>query len=684
MLASEAIVLRHYVSAKSKIAISLILGSGILNGLAGTLAPDEIWATRVEPLLDRNCVKCHGGVRQKSGLDLRSLEKILEGGERGAAIIPGDPERSHLYQFVLPDADPQMPVDEKKQLSQDELATFKAWISSLPSATRLLGHAADTNSSWVSDYISKFKAARKPAWTPPQNLRGNEVIDHYIALGWRERKVQPSANCDDATFVRRVFLDLAGRIPTPNEAETFVRDRRVDRRVRLVDQLLKSDDYPRHMREVFDVVLMERREETFENQRRDNHWFQFLEDSFRTNRPWNEIVCAIILARPCSDEDKGAVWYLYERKNSHQSMAEAIAPIAFGVQIKCAQCHNDPLAWEVEQRHYWGLVAAFNRSKNVDTAAGAGVAESATGGFINFANLKKESQPALLAMLTGKTIAERRPAESEKEIDAPDLYEVPPPKEKEKPVRPSVPKFSRREALAEALTRDNPMLARAFVNRIWEMLVGRGLVHPVDQMDSRHRPSHPDLLDWLARDFEKHGYDVKRLIRGVVLSRVYQLESRPRGRKTPSPDSFAYGLEKPLSAEQLARSFEIATGNETSGEGKIAGHDESEIRRAFVAQFPDLFATDYNASLQQATFLSNSKILDDLLQKHPGNATEKLLEIDRMEPRVEKAFEWMLGRSPDPTEREQSLKFLAKKTPEAGVKELLWALLTGSEFQVNH
>ena len=133
---------------------------------------------------------------------------------------------------------------------------------------------------------------------------------------------------------------------------------------------------------------------------------------------------------------------------------------------------------------------------------GPGVAESATGGFISFANLKKESQPATLAFLNGVVVPERRPVDGEKESDTPDLYVVPPPRKRRSLFEPAVPKFSRRAALADAVTRNNPQMAKAFVNRIWAMLLGHGLVTPVDQLDSAHRPSHPDLLNWLASDFE--------------------------------------------------------------------------------------------------------------------------------------------------------------------------------------
>ena len=106
-----------------------------------------------------------------------------------------------------------------------------------------------------------------------------------------------------------------------------------------------------------------------EERRRENGWFAFLESAFKQNRPWNEVVRAMITARPEKPEDKGALWFLYERRNEHQQIAEAVAPVIYGTKIDCAQCHDHPLAREIKQGHYWGLVAAFNRSKNVEKGA---------------------------------------------------------------------------------------------------------------------------------------------------------------------------------------------------------------------------------------------------------------------------------------------------------------------------
>ena len=306
---------------------------------------------------------------EKSGLDLRALNTIMRGGDRGPAITPGSAADSHLYQFVLPGADPHMPLDEKKQLKDDEVAVPRSWINALPS-TNTVQYTRDQHASKCQAYTKAFLALKSHLWTPPEALTAHEVVDGFIERWWQLRQIHPSPPSNDRTFCRRLYLDLAGRIPNPAELNPFLADQRPDKRARLTDCLLASDDYPRHLREVFDVVLLERRDEAAENRRREHGWFAYLERAFRLNYSWDRIVRDLIVARPSDPEDRGAAWYLYERKDNYQAIAEAIAPIAFGVQIGCAQCHNHPLTAEIEQRHYWGLVAAFNRSKNVDCTSG--------------------------------------------------------------------------------------------------------------------------------------------------------------------------------------------------------------------------------------------------------------------------------------------------------------------------
>src|SRR5262249_666255 len=149
--------------------------------------------------------------------------------------------------------------------------------------------AGHDGSSWPQAYLKAFQACKQPVWVPGTNLEPSAVIDGFIERGWSQRHVQPSPPADDRTFVRRVYLDLAGRIPTPAEREALFAEVRPDKRARLVEQILSGKDYPRRMREVFDAVLMERRDENAENQRRDHGWFEYLEHAFASNYSWDKI-----------------------------------------------------------------------------------------------------------------------------------------------------------------------------------------------------------------------------------------------------------------------------------------------------------------------------------------------------------------------------------------------------------
>lgn len=655
-------------------------------GAADADKSSALWSAHIQPLFSQHCFKCHGEVKQKGELDLTTLPAMLKGGESGPAIAPGDPAASLVFKFVQPGAEQHMPPKDY-QLSEDEIALLKMWIASLPKSST--AGAASTNSTpeWnASNY--QLVRPNAPKVLPPKRATASEAIDFYLDRE-RQRLAQAAANksdkvrvklarpADDRAFVRRLYLDVLGRIPTTAEADAFLRSREKNKRAALTDRLLASPEHARHLREVFDVVLMGKRS-------RNDSWNGYLEWAFQTNRPWDRIVRDVLLARPETKVERGAVRFLFDRKDNHQAIVEAVSPALLGLQIQCAQCHNHPLAPEIKQKHYWGMVAFFNRGKNLDTPEGPAISESAIGGFVKFANLKKESQDAVLAFLNDAVIPETRPGDNDKETDTPEKYKLAL-EDGKKAGLGAVPKFSRREEFANLATRDNPLLARAFVNRAWAMLMGRGLVHPVDRMDSAHPPTHPDLLAWLARDFEQSSYDIRRLLRNILLTRAYQLDSTPAGQgPKPPPETFAYALEKPLSAESLWRSTLVAAGYTPDANGNFPQHDKT--RAKFTDAFPDLFPVEFNANLKQALFLTNNQLLDELLQPKDGNLTAKLLALPTPRDRVLAAFTATLGRAPDAEELSRATAYLnlRAKNPEAATRELVWSLLTGAEFRFNH
>jgi hypothetical protein len=333
------------------------------------------------------------------------------------------------------------------------------------------------------------------------------------------------------------------------------------------------------------------------------------------------------------------------------------------------------------------MVAAFNRSKAVDSAAGSGVAESAVGGFIKFTNLKGSSSDALEKFLDNRVVEEVRPKDGEKENDAPEKYVNAVALGEGKNLKAvPMPKFSRREQFANWLCdTNNPLLARAFVNRIWALLLGRGLVHPVDRMDSSRPASHPELLDWLAADFTSTGYDVKRLIRTITNTRAYQLDSRPAGKTRPPLDSFACALDKPLSAEVFARSMLVATGNEPATDGEFAGFELPRLQKSFAEVYPDVFPIENVSSLRQAMFLSNDRNVDALTKSSSTNTLAKLSALEDS-AKVRALFVRVFAREPRRDELTRSLEFLRARSqePMAATQQLLWALVTSAEFRLNH
>jgi hypothetical protein len=504
--------------------------------------------------------------------------------------------------------------------------------------------------------------------------RATRQINHFVRQRWNEEGIVPAERCSDREYVRRIYLDLAGRVPSLAEVEFFLADERTEKRAALVDALLASEDCAQHFADLFDVLLMGRANEGKYQERVKHGWRAYLEEVFRDNRPWNQVAAELVRARPNDEARRGSVWFLYERNNQHQAIAEAVAPAFFGIRIECAQCHDHMVAEEIKQAHYWGLVAFFNRSKNVDTKLGPRVAESAIGGFSAFANLSGQSSPNELSFFGADTIAETRPDQDEKQADADELYAA-----AAIEGAPRIPRFSRRDRFADEVLDDHPLLARAMVNRLWTIMLGRGIIHPYDEMDSVHEASHPELLGWLAADFASSGYDMRRLLRSLALSDAYQLNSmRPEGADDPA--SFAWYLERPLTAEQLARSIQLVARGTFS--------NDEELVSKFRQQIPNVLPDETVFGVSESLFYSNAEILDRFLvaSKGDGHLISQLLQMHTNDERVRQLFLTTLGREPEMEESAAVVAYLDKRQDalESAISRALWSLVTSAEFQLNH
>jgi hypothetical protein len=521
-----------------------------------------------------------------------------------------------------------------------------------------------------------------------------------------------AATATDGEFLRRVSLDLAGVVPTSAEARAFLDDPSPYKRERLIDAILDSPRYARRMQYVFDVMLMERRADA--NNLADR-WQDYLRRSFRENKPYNQLVREILAADGLDPAARPAARFWLDREAEPYLMTRDIGRIFLGRDMQCAQCHDHPLVDDYKQAHYYGLFAFVGRtSLFADPARGNVLAEKGDGD-VSFTSVFKKK----VKNQTGPRILDGPPV-PEPDIAKGREYAVPPADK----VRP-VPSFSRRAQLSPALTSGNvPEFDRNIVNRLWAMMMGRGLVHPLDFHHGDNPPSHPELLDDLARSFAESGYDVKAFLRELALTRTYQRSSEPPPGMSPSqqdPALYAVAALKPLSPEQLGWSVMQSLGVMAAYRDEaVARFDQldpkakaffslDEKRRAlrdeliedevvvrlspslgpFLNQFAGAAGQPQDASdptVHQALFLSNGEPVQSWLAPSGTNLTARLAALADPGAVAEELYLSVLSRRPTEEERAEVAQYLESRKDQrpAALKELAWSLLASSEFRFNH
>jgi hypothetical protein len=493
-------------------------------------------------------------------------------------------------------------------------------------------------------------------------------IDRLIAAGHPDHAKQAAPPADDAEFLRRLTLDLAGTIPTAAEARVFLADTDPDKRTKQIDRLLAGPGYARRMAFAFDVILMERRKDTRVPR---PAWEAYLRDTFAANRPYDEFVRELLSADGVDAKTRPAAKFLLDRDLEPNLVTRDLSRVFLGRNLTCAQCHDHPTIADYKQADYYGIQAFINRAFLFPNAQAptAVIAEKADG-EVNFSNVfdKTKKTSATGPRMPGLKPLDEPKAEKGKE------YTVAPAKD----VRP-VPAYSRRAKLAAAVTApENPVFARAAVNRLWALMLGRGIVDPVDQDHAGNPPSHPELLDLLAREFTAHKYDVKWLVREVALSRTYQRSSEvPAGLSEAPPAKYLVGPLKPLSAEQLAYAVSEATGN-TSADAKAA--PLLATFRAVYGGSPGEPDEGVTQTLSQTLFLKNGPALRGLTQPKAGNLADRAAKLPP-EQAADELFLSVLTRRPTADERASVVASLTR-TPggerPAFCGELVWALVTSA------
>ncbi len=476
-------------------------------------------------------------------------------------------------------------------------------------------------------------------------------IDALVAQHWAEQKLQPAAVGDDASFLRRVTLDLNGRIPTVDEAKTFLSDPSPDKRSSAIRRLLESPEYSLYMGRVLDEIIQGKNAG-------DADFVEFLRDCLARHRRWDETFRHIILGPWDSPEDKRADKFLSRRVTNLDDLTTDTARVFFGVNVSCAKCHDHPLVADWKQDHYYGMASFFNRTqpKKGTNRRNAEFAEQPTGD-VTFVTTKGERKTAKVMFLTSQVI-EDKPAP-----------------------------FSRREQLVRVALEQKAFFSRAIVNRLWAYFMGRGLVHPVDQMHSANPASVPGVLEFLGDDLAANGYDLDRIVAALVNSRVYQLSTTYSGEE-PADRHFARAALRPLTPQQYAMSLALASGNgslDASARAKSYRELENRIAPILKAQTLDGRGDRYEASAGEALYMSNHGEIQKLVAPQGNNLAAKLAALTDAGQVVEMAVWSILSRPPESEERAKLTQFLADhQDRNKTCSELVWALLTAAEFRFNH
>ena len=531
-------------------------------------------------------------------------------------------------------------------------------------------------------------AALLPQATPQTTASPlHQDIDRLIAAGYPDYAAQAAPDASDAEFLRRVTLDLTGTIPTIADTRAFLDDRSPGKRGRVIDTLLASPAYARRMAQFLDVMLMERRPDS-KVARAD--WENYLREAMAANRPYDQLVREILAADGTDPKRRAPAKFYLDRDMEPNLVTRDIARLFLGQNLTCAQCHDHPVVEDYKQADYYGILAFINRSSLFPNAQDpkAVLAEKADGevSFSSVFDHSKKTHGTLPRLPGAHPVTEPQLKKGKEYLRAPTKTTA------------GIPVYSRRAELAKRLpSPETPQFARNAVNRLWAMMMGRGLVHPLDLDHSENPPSHPELLDRLATEFTQHGYDIRWLLREIALSKTYQRSSEIPANLSELPeDRYLVAQLKPLTPEQFAYAVLQASGltdvqraalgakyTEAALDARLAGNVNS-LKNVFINQ-PGEPDDSFVVTLDQTLFLKHGTVIRSLLTPTGNNLTGRLLKRSSPDEVVEELFLGILTRMPTPEERElvkESLQSSGDR--KTTLAEIAWALIASSEFRFNH
>ena len=520
-------------------------------------------------------------------------------------------------------------------------------------------------------------------------------IDRHVFSKLRTLRMNPSELCSDTVFLRRVYLDLLGLLPTGQEGKNFVEDRHRDKRARLIEKLLERPEYADFWALKWADLL--RNEEKALDRKGIQLFQHWIRQSIAENKPLDQFVREIVAARGSTYQNPAANFYRVIREPAQR--AESAAQLFLGVRLQCAQCHNHPFdRWTQDDYYNWATVFSRVNYKVLENKRRDSFdSHEFNGEQIVFFSRVGEVANAR----TGKPATPRFLGAG----SAPPRLGVSVPSA---PISASADDGGRLDELAAWLTSpNNPFFAKAQVNRIWFNLMGRGLVDPIDDFRPTNPPSHPALMELLARDLVAHKFDARYVIRLILNSRAYQLSIEPTPNNAGDEVNYSHSLPRRLSAEQLLDAQHEVLEVPAAFNGYPSGMRASQLpggtpvrRSEMKASSPEMFLSLFGkparlltcecerfggTTMGQAFQLISGPAIDELLTDS-DNRLGRLLASGKSNREIVTELYWAaLTRDPTAMETKTSLTYLTRsKEPRLALEDLTWSLLNAKEFVLRY
>jgi hypothetical protein len=552
-------------------------------------------------------------------------------------------------------------VTRMTQFDSNDTEMAEVSVTGLVTTARLTGSVAVM--ARYQGHVGVFRAT-VPLGVPTENLPpAKNFIDELVFSKLKALGLPSSPVCDDATFLRRVTVDIAGRLPSQEESEAFLADTDPQKRAYLVDRLVDSADYADFFANKWSAILRNKRRQT-QDRVATFAFHDWIRQSLHENKPYDQFVRQIVASSGAVGKNPPVAWYREVKDQAAQ--VEDTAQLFLGLRIQCARCHHHPFEkWS--QEDYYGFAAFFAR-----------------------VGRKKDAIPNEARIYHQRGVASARNPKTNQDVKPTGLgsetLEIAPDQD---------PRHELADWMADP---NNPFFAPALVNRYWKHFFGRGLVDPEDDMRVTNPATNPDLLQALASDFIKSEFDLKQLVRTICNSTTYQLSSEPNEWNRDDKQNFSRYYPKRLNAEVLLDSIDQVTGTQTNFGGIPVGTRAVELPdNGFNSYFLTVFGRPESSSacecersgeanLAQSLHLLNSGEIQGKLTSGGGNAAQLAADKDRgHQAKVRQLYLLAFSREPTSEETEVANAYIEKVgDPKRAYEDIVWALINTKEFLFNH